>query len=227
MKNLLLIFLVFSTIFCKAQDSTTAGPNEIGFNTVSLVKQLISNNPTSTLATLPYMVFYNYYFTDNMAARLGVGGSISKNEQNIQGQVEPRTTKVNAVNLRLGASVNLAESRRVTVLGFADFIYEKGSTSTINTSTIQTFPNPIINRRVESSTKTNGFGGQIGAGLKFGLYKHLSLYVEVPMSYIIEKTETSDTVTDVGSPAVNNTATETNTNIRISLPTTLYLILKF
>lgn len=50
------VFLL-TLFFVPAQDTTKIINQEIGFNTVSLVKQLISNAPSNTLATLPYDFF--------------------------------------------------------------------------------------------------------------------------------------------------------------------------
>ncbi len=66
MKRIFTILLLVCTFLSGAQDSTRAMRHEIGFNTVSLIKQLISNNPTSSFTQSPYLVFYNFYANDRL-----------------------------------------------------------------------------------------------------------------------------------------------------------------
>ncbi|MES2679258.1 MAG: outer membrane beta-barrel protein [Bacteroidota bacterium] len=227
MKRIAGVFLfVFVATFVRAQDSSKVITHEIGFNSVSLIKQLISNNPTSTLPQLPYDVFYNLYFNDLIGARIGLGITNLHSETQIQGQSLPRTFDQKSLNLRAGVSYNFVKSKRVTLNGFADVIFEKFSSESVNTSTTQTFPNPVQTFTDKSYNKINGIGGEAGVGVKFNLVKHLSIYAEVPIVFLTEKSTSGIATNRPGViPQPDNKSTTSLTSI--ILPTTIYLVLRF
>ena len=228
--KLLSSFLFLST-FIVAQDSSRVNnqkvlTHEIGFNTVSLIKQLISNNPSSTLAQLPYDVFYNLYYKNKIGARVGLGINTSHSQSDIEGQQTPRTTNRNTINLRVGASYNFVRSRRLTLNCFADFVSENISLKTANTTTAQSFPDPIQNITVTTNDVTKGVGAQVGVGVKYNFTRHLSIYAEVPFTFISEKITSTVNVNDTGTSTQTITTTK-NFNTQIILPTTVYLVLRF
>jgi hypothetical protein len=226
MKHLFLLLFTAITFYTRAQDSAKVLQHEIGFNTVSLIKQMISNNPSSALPQLPYDIFYNLYYKDLVGIRLGLGYQNSHQETDIEGQQTPRNTDQSSLNLRAGASYNFVRTKRLTFNVFADYVMERQSLKTSNTSTIQSFPNPIANFTVENTETTTGNGGQLGVGVKYNLFKNLSLYAEVPFTFIARATKSELSVTDDGLREVTSTSGKSSFT-SVTLPTTVYLVLRF
>jgi hypothetical protein len=228
MKNLKLTFIFLLLVsFVKAQDSIKAINHELGFNAVSLVKQLISNSPNNTIAQLPYTFFYNLYFKDMVGIRTGFGISALKNETDIEGQDEPRTSTSSAFNVRVGVSYNFVKQNRITFNAFFDNIIESVNAKTANTFTSQTFPNPIEKTTTTSTDKTTGFGGQIGVGVKYNIYKRLSIYTEIPLSFITRSIASEVLIEETGSPDDKTTTKITDQSLKVTVPATIYLVLRF
>jgi hypothetical protein len=208
------------------QDSTKVLSHEIGFNTVSLIKQMISNNPSSVLPQLPYSVFYNLYYKNKIGLRLGMGIITSKTETEITNQVMPRTTNQVNLDLRAGVSYNFVTQQRLTLNAFVDYVCVRYKSETANTSTVQSFPNPITIISTETTDKTIGNGAQIGVGVKYNLYKHLSLYAELPVTFLSQKISSEVSVNDTGTLDISTTSTKSS-GIKVFVPTTVYLVLRF
>lgn len=219
------LFLFCSSLL--AQDSTKIINQEVGFNTVLLIKQLISNNPSSTLDQLPYSIFYNIYFKDLIGIRVGLGFSTSKDESSIEGQNTPRTTNTNELDLRTGISYNFVRSKRITLNVFADNLIQQGKTETVNTSTTQAFPNPVQKITTTTSDKISGSGFQLGVGVKYNLYKHLSIYAEIPIGFMTTTTTSDVTVSELGQATQTTSNSDKNSQSKITIPTTIYLVLRF
>lgn len=229
MKNLRLLILVlcFATSAAFSQDSTRFIRHEIGFNTVSLIKQLISNNPGNTLDQLPYDLFYNYYFSEKTGMRVGLGVLNLNTSTEIEGQKDPRTNNQLGLNVRLGLTNNFIRQNRLTLNAFADVLYENVSLKTANTSTSQSFPNPVTTTKITSNDVTTGIGAQLGVGVKYCIYKHLCVYAEVPLSFLAESTTSKLSIEESGFPTENSTNKTKASALRVSLPTTIYLVLRF
>lgn len=228
MKKIIIVALsVICSSVLSAQDTTKVLRHEIGFNAVSIVKQLISNNPASTLPQLPYAVFYNLYFTPQINMRLGFGISNTKTEVSVEGQVLPRTT--NNVNMdgRAGVSYNFVRQNRLTFNAFADVLYHNSGAKTVNTQTTQVFGNPVDVITIITSDITTGIGGQIGAGVKYNIYKHLSIYAEVPISIVSAETVSKVDISSSSFPTTSTVTKSKNKSTNIFLPTTIYLVLRF
>ena len=224
-------FLIPALLFCVniySQDSTKAKllNHEIGFNTVSLIKQMVSNNPSSTLPQLPYSVFYNLYYKNTIGLRLGVGLASNKTETTIAGQVDNKVTQLNSRDIRVGISYNFVKSKRFTANVFGDYVNNRTKAYSVNTSTTQTFPNPISSLKVESTDLTNGNGAEVGVGLKYSILKHLCVYTEIPLVFLSRKLTSSTVVNDSGQIDITS-STVKNNNFQIILPTTVYLVLTF
>jgi opacity protein-like surface antigen len=227
MKKILTITLLLIVSLSKSQDTTKIYHNEIGFNTVSLIKQLISNSPSSTLDQLPYLIFYNYSVNRTFGVRVGLGGNISKISTPIDGQVDPRVTNTSNINARVGFFANYAHYNRVTLNAFADYLYGGGKLTSSNTFTVQEFPDPVSTQKVESSVKSSGMGFQVGTGIKYNVYKNLSLYIELPISFLKSKTTAQDEIYKNGFLTQFTTSSSKSTDLKITVPTTLYLVLRF
>lgn len=227
MKKITLVIcalIIFNLV--KSQDTNRVIKHEIGFNTVLLVKQLISNNPTASLDQLPYTVFYNMYFNHTFGIRLGLGISNTKFKTTIEGQPEPRETKQQDLNFRGGLTYNFVTNQRLTLNTFVDGIFNNASYKTVNTQTLSSFPQ-IITIKSTSSDKIIGFGGQIGVGVKYNLLKYLSLYLEVPLSFVSSTAKSEVETTRTNSPSEKDSSKDVITTTYITLPTTLYLVLRF
>lgn len=230
MKNLKLFIalLIFSPFLTKAQDSTRIFNHEIGFNTVSLVKQLISNNPSSTLTQLPYDLFYNLYYKDKFGFRAGLGLATTKTETSIQGQATPRNDNDINYSMRFGLSYNFVKSRRLTLNTFADFLIGRSEQKSVNTqTTVPQFGDPVSTITTTSDDLLKSTGAQVGIGVKYNIYRHLSLYIEVPVSIMLNKNTQTLTIADPNAETVTTTSTIKSTVTKISIPTTVYLVLRF
>lgn len=210
----------------RAQDSTRLFNHEIGFNTVSLIKQAISNAPTNTLTTLPYDFFYNLYYKNKVGIRAGIGVKVTNTETQIDGQKYPRITKKKDIDYRVGLSWNFASYKRVTFNAYVDYVSADHTTETSNTSTVQTFPNPIQRITTETTDFTRAQGGEVGVGLKYNIYRNLSLYVEMPMVYTQQWTASRVTINDSGDEE-SSTNTSWTSSTQLIVPTTIYMVLRF
>jgi hypothetical protein len=227
MKKLIVISgLFFLSLFVKAQDSTRILTHEIGFNTVSLIKQILSNSPATTVPQLPYDFFYNMYYKDKIGLRLGAGIATTYTETVITGQNIPRTTSTSNLQLRTGLSYNFVNTKRLTLNGFTDYLLENISRETANTTTAQAFPNPVQKITTETSDKTKGSGFQFGVGIKYNIHKHLSVYAEAPFSFMAETTTSDVKINDTGTIEETNSTIKTS-GTRFFVPTTVYLVLRF
>jgi len=220
----IVVFLIGGLL--KAQDTTKLLNHEIGFNTVLLIKQVVSNSPTLTLPQLPYSVFYNIYYKDRVGLRLGAGFSSSYSETEIPGQQLPRTTDKVDLNLRIGGSYNFVKSKRIILNCFADYVFENIKSETANTATTQVFPNPRQIITTETSETTRGEGAQAGVGIKLNIHKYISLYAELPVTYVTRVSHSRILINDTGEEEESVSTSRVST-AQVFLPTTVYLVLRF
>ncbi|MCE3259026.1 MAG: hypothetical protein K0S12_667 [Bacteroidetes bacterium] len=222
----LVVALLFVSMIIKSQDSSKVFSHEIGFNTVSLIKQAISNNPTSTIPQLPYDFFYNMYYKEKIGLRTGFGISTANTETSIMGQPFPRKTKKAELDYRIGGSYNFVSFKRVTLNAFLDYAGAYHKSETVTTTTVQSFPNPVANITTETSDVTNLSGVQTGIGIKYNIHKHLSLYTEMPLGFYISNLQSSVSITESGVKDFTKTTTITS-GAQVFIPATIYLVLRF
>jgi hypothetical protein len=227
LKNIFMIGASVFSLSVNAQDSTKAINHEIGFNTVSLIKQLVSNNPTSSLPQLPYSIFYNLYFKDRLGIRTGLGLNTRNETVEIEGQKDPRITKGMDLDLRLGVSNNFLKRNRLTLNAFADLLYSSSGAETVNTHTVQNFGDPVQEIHTTTSDSQSGMGAQVGVGVKYDIVRNLAIYLEVPLSYMSETLNTNVVIKEIGLPDNKSNTKFTNTRTTLFLPTTVYLVLRF
>ena len=229
MKKLKLLLCLFfiANLSLFGQDSTKLIRHEFGFNTVSLVKQLFSNNPTNTLEQLPYDIYYNFYFNPTIDMRVGLGFRNITTSTEIEGQSDPRKTTDQNFNLRLGIGNDFVRYKSLTLNAFADVLYKSATLASANTTTTQGFPNPVSIIKTTTSDVTRGVGIQAGLGAKYNLIKNLSIYIEVPLGFMYDRTASTVTYEESGQAASSSTNKSSRSNAHISLPTTLYLVLRF
>lgn len=238
MKKTILLALIGLSSVLKAQDSTALkikdGPapkffsHEIGFNTVLLIKQLFSNNPSAQLSQLPYQVGYTLGFKSKYGMRIGLGFDQSTQNTSIQGQNEPRTTKVVNGSYRLDLCKTLINYKKISCNGFFGGIADN---TTIQTTTVDdqtAFGGSLI--KTELTDKSTSYGAEIGLGLKYSFNKHIAVATEVPLQvkYTISSELDKQTVTNSFSSTFTQTITNTNgMSTKIYLPTSLFIIIMF
>lgn len=236
LKHLFFISLFVSCFFIKAQEARDSSSNKIkhdlGFNTVLLIKQVISNSPTNLNVMQPYQVIYTAHIS-KIGVRAGLGIGQSKTETSITGQTTPRTTNFIDLAGRLGANYNFLTNKRITCNAFVDGVYQNSKLKTVNTNTFTTgggFGGTQVSTQVfTSENKSSAVGGQVGFGIRYSVAKHLALYAEVPLQVTtVSGSESSSTTLNgvlQGNSIVSSSTKGINT--QVFLPTTLYLLITF
>jgi hypothetical protein len=232
MKKVLAIICLLSFGFTRAQDSLVKKfKHEVGFNTVLLIKQLISNNAnsaTSTLPQLPYQLIYTMHYKDLYGFRLGVGFTSTESESIITGQPKPKVTTTSSGAYRAGLNYNFVRYGKITSNCFLDGIYERNSLKTITSTTVPAGPfGGTAENVVETQEVTSGSGISIGLGLKYSFNKHISVYTEIPvqMKNLYTSAKESDTTAGIENFTTSTSANERT--VRIILPTTIFLTISF
>lgn len=226
MKNFFVLSILFAFFTTRSQDSTSTFPrHEFGFNSVWLVKNLTGS--TTDMSDQPYVIFYNYYFHPKLNARFGFGGANQNSDTKGTTLVGRNEQLYRSVNARLGASYSLLTTSKLTINLFADGVYYHTLEQTMETSTVQANASPGIERTLLSTYKQNSIGGQAGMGVKYNLLKNLSLYAEIPVTwvYVTSLNESTLRVTDE-EDVVQNTKTKGYSSWVLP-PTTIYLVLRF
>lgn len=231
-KTLLVIILIASFSIIKAQDSIQAKKisHEIGFNSVLLIKQIISNNPASTLEQLPYQVIYSLNFSTNYSLRLGLGINQNKIETEIQGLNQPRITNTMNGAYRLGLGKNFVSYKKIICNVFGDITFDHSHIKTTTVSTTNTFPSPTdIKQELNNISNSPGF--EIGFGLKYQFNKHIALYTETPLQFKQTTTKETDHTTSTQNgfivDAQSTITSSKGSSIKVFLPTTLFLMISF
>jgi len=236
LKNLFLVTLTVFGFFVKAQDTRDSSSNKIkhdlGFNTVLLIKQVISNSPTNLNVMQPYQVIYTAHIS-KIGVRAGLGIGQSKTETSITGQITPRSTSFIDLAGRVGVNYNFLNNKRIICNAFVDGVYQNSSLKTVNTNTFTSgggFGGGQVSTQVfTSETKSSAVGGQVGFGIRYSIAKHLALYAEVPLQFTTISGRESSSTTLNGVPqnnSISSTSTK-GTNTQVFLPTTLYLLITF
>ena len=135
MKRILLASILCVCFNLYSQDSVKVKllNHEIGFNTVSLIKQMVSNNPSSTLPQLPYALYYNLYYKNLVGVRVGIGLTSNTTETKIEGQSDHKVTKNSSQDFRIGLSYNFIKTKRFVSNIFGDYVYSQNKISSVNT----------------------------------------------------------------------------------------------
>ncbi|MBY0375122.1 MAG: hypothetical protein K2Q23_14085 [Bryobacteraceae bacterium] len=209
-----------------SQDSTKILSHEVGFNTVSLIKLVLSNSNLNSSQQLPYLLFYNIAYKNMFGIRTGFGVNNSTVESSVSGQVDNRESIINNFNMRIGGFYVPVNTKKITANLFADFIYGKTKAQTLTTTTVQSFPNPLSTTKTDINDVTKQFGAEVGVGVKFNFYKNLSLYTEVP---VVFSKSTATSIVNITQDGISDKTTTNSSlkNINIIVPATLYLILNF
>jgi hypothetical protein len=226
---ILLVAIAFSS-FLKAQDSTNASKlkHDLGFNSVLLIKQLISNSPSNVSTMLPYQVIYTMHLPNKIGVRLGLGIQNSKSQTSVSGQFAPRTTNVSNLSTRVGANYNFLQHKQFTCNAFVDGVYQNSKTRTVNTTTFTSGFGQTSTEVVTTENISSSIGGQFGFGIKYNFAKHLGLYIETPLQFTTTQAKATFEETLNGFPQSNSTIDKTTaSNVQIFLPTTLFLLITF
>jgi hypothetical protein len=219
--------LLFVLTCAYAQDTAKKASyrHEIGFNAMRLVDMLsLIEAPADQL---PYDVFYNFYFNDKIGVRAGAGILKQTTQTQILGQSKPRKTSVSNMNFRIGITNNFVRMGAITVNGFADFVWQNLQNKSVTTTTMQPFGDPVVTTTVKSDEKSTGIGGQVGLGVNLRIYKNLCIYTEVPVTFMSIDSNSHDEVSDDIGNFDSNSQSLSSSEIKITLPATIYLVLRF
>ena len=239
MKKTILIVLFGVTSVLKAQDSTATKiqdnapavkmvSHEIGFNATFLIKQLFSNNPSATLAQLPYQINYTLGIKDKFGIRVGAGFDQSVLKTNVQGQNTPRTTKFISGSYRLDFCKNVLTYRRISSFVFVGGVFDQTKIETTTISDQTPFGGPLVKSELINAAVS--IGGEAGIGLKYSYNKHLALGIELPIQvkYTTSKEIDKQTITDSFSSSYTEIITNsTGMTTKVFLPTSIFIIVKF
>lgn len=245
MRTIVAAFLTTISLSLNAQDSALVAlperinpdapkekrfTHDLGFNTILLIKQVFSNNPSAQLTQLPYQVGYTLGFGNDLGLRLGVGFNQSVTETDIQGLTEPRKTSVFSGSYRLGINKNFVDYKKIVCNAFFDFTIEHANTNTETVSDISSPPGAFVQSQ-KFSAKSTSPGAQVGIGVKYCFNKHIALGTEVPVAFKYSMSEETDkTVTTQFGVETNSEeviSSSTTMTTKIILPTTLFLIIMF
>ncbi|MDF2438837.1 MAG: hypothetical protein K0Q95_3213 [Bacteroidota bacterium] len=229
MKKILLILIALSSNVL-AQDSIPQKKfsHELGFNSVLLIKQIISNNPASTLPQLPYQIIYTLNFKEKFGIRAGLGFNQSRTETTVLGNPIPRVTQGMSSAYRLGLNMNFVKFKKITANAFVDFTMEQNKIDTETSSNSGSFSSTQM-----ISAETSSLGPEIGFGIKYSFNKHIAIYTEVPLQFALNKSSETDTQTITDNFNGGNVQTTTSisdtkgSTTKIFLPTTLFLSIIF
>jgi hypothetical protein len=248
LKTALLIFSSSLFLVSTAQeaDSTMVRPkpqHEIGINTTMLLKQIfnLSNN---TFTTLPYDITYNYAWK-RAALRFGIGITYSNNKVNrtesstafIPGPDDNVPTYDNSfsTSIRAGWERRYHFDRRFMAYAGVDIAAGMSEAKSQTVNVFNNLPNSYSFQKSTVEQNTVKLGGGPVAGLRFNISKHLSLLTEMPVYafYNYSKMTTVDYSKNIdfsGTTFINtNTKSETTSgsSLSITLPVTLYLVVRF
>jgi opacity protein-like surface antigen len=234
---------LFFTSTAQEADSTLRIRHEVGINTTMLIKQIfnLSNN---TFPTLPYDITYNCV-RNKSALRFGVGFTFENTTlTRIESSNSPFPTpddNVPTYDRSFSASLRAGWERRYyfdkRFMAYAGIDIAVGMFDG-KSQTVSIFNNLPSSYNFQKSTVTQSsmkLGGGPVAGLRFNISKHLSLLTEMPVYAFYNHSKMTSVDysrnIDFGGNTTENTNSETEitsgSNISITLPVTIYLVVRF
>lgn len=222
--SLLLILLAsfFSHMGIAQEEKPPFKQFELGFNSTLLTRQIL-NLSAANIEQSPYdfSLRYNFSPQNNFALRFGTGwrSETSKRIDKNSGSATSQDNEFNnsSLDFRLGFEVRKNMGKHFSAhLGF-DFISRISSNSSKNT-------NPSGFNKVEDKAKSLGLGPTLGIQWTFN--KHLALYTEGNVYFQHRKSKSMNEF--VSGSFSNKTESSGSVNFtRTTLPTTLYLLIRF
>jgi hypothetical protein len=189
--------------------------HEIGFNSLTLLKQVFNFSNTSNNIESPYLIMYKLGLGKNFL-RASIGGSYSNRVEQIDGFLDSKTVRNTALSSRIGYE-RQHTSNRIRFSYGIDGTWDIKNNANIADSG---FDQVYI---VESE---NSFGGGPFMGISLNLTKHLSLYTEVGAYFTY--TVVSKQTDFVKNPEFNDIENKaTLQKINYLAPTSLFLLYKF
>lgn len=225
-KLFLLAVLFLNVVLMNGQDSTKTITHELGFNTMTVLRQVTVFDLTNT-NQLPWAVIYNGWYKNKYGVRAGAGIFNSYSESSTSTQTVPASTTQRQIDFRLGFNYNYCTTGRVTLNGYVDYTFSNFYYQTVSSLTVQSFPNPIVTRYSMNESKSLSNGLAIGMGVKVKLYKQLSLYAELPLMMTLTKSHSESLVSETGATDVKSFSDSKGWNSNILLPATVYLTFRF
>lgn len=198
------------------------GKHRIGVNTTFFVKQFLNFSNTN-LATSPYLLTYDYIFNGSHALRAGLGIDYSRIKTNPDNTNTDRITSNFSTDVRIGWAkyLNTAPTfgkatRWVPYVG-ADLVMGIANSKVTGSGT---FGDDVVTR---NNSWSAGLGGV--AGMTFRLSHSVSLGTET--SFYARYSNQVQKVSSTLNPFLNTTDVTDSQTVKITLPTTLYLIFHF
>ena len=258
MKKMLLLFSVFLTINSFAQDTAITKQkideasklsNEIGLNTTLLLKQIfnLSNN---TFPTLPYDLTYKL-IKNKSALRIGLG--ITMTNSSVETTTSSTSTfsttstapspdatvpvESKSTNLfyRVGWERRYMLNKYIGACWGIDMAGQYGTSYSQSSNGFNNLPFSYSFTKSTDKLTLLTYGGGPMVGIQVFFAKHISVYTEVPIYFMLEQQkDVSETYQHSYSSSNGwNTTTNTQTQmtkgttLNITLPVTLYLAIKF
>lgn len=220
-----------TTVYVQKDHSEKAIHHEIGVNATYFIKQVfsLSNN---ILPTQPYQLTYKLIAGKKIAGRLGIGADMSTSNTTVSGSSVPRQTSNSNVFGRLGVECRKQVGRHFLAYAGIDFVTQLINSKTTTSSGAN---NPGFSQTVVTTDKNNAFGGGPVLGIQYYINKRMSLYTEMPITFLTGKSsETVSTTTTSNNGFGNPTTTfqsditnSTNNDFSIAVPVTIYFAVKF
>jgi hypothetical protein len=230
MRKAFILLTLFVPMFISAQDTIIPEDqkkHEVGFNTVSLIKQIISNNPSATLTQSPYQVIYTLHMPSGCGMRFGFGMTLNNTKTTVEGLSSPRETVTMNFATRIGYNRNFLHYGRLTANFFIDGTHDY---SDLKTETVTDFGGGQ-SLTDKLSLYSQSFGAQTGFGVKFRVNRHIFLYTEVPFQVKMTMGKETDEQIFINPGGFSSTTTtiseSTGFSARFFLPTTVYLTVLF
>lgn len=209
--------------------------HEIGVNATYFMKQVFSLS-SNTLPTQPYQLTYKLIAGKKIAGRLGIGADMSSQNTTVSGSTTPRQTNNSNVFGRIGVEYRKQVSRHFLAYAGIDFVTQLINSKTTTSTDPGSGGGSGFSQTVVTTDKNNGFGGGPVLGIQYYINKRMSLYTEMPITFLTgHKSETVSTTTinnggGFGNPTTtydSNITNSTTNDFSIMVPVTLYFAVKF
>lgn len=224
MKKYLLFSICFTFYVVKGLAQTVSADetpkpiafsHQLGFNGLTLLKQVFNFSNTSAAAESPYLVMYKLGLGKNYI-RASIGGNYTNKKEQVDGFLDSKTIKNTLLSSRLGYERQHSSKHFQFCYGF-DGILDIKSNANITDSGFD---------KVYIIENENAFGGGPFMGLAWNISKHLSLYTETGAYFTFSAI--SKQTDFVKNPDFNDIESEaTLKKVYYLAPTSLFLLYKF
>jgi hypothetical protein len=224
LKRVLIIILVTASTQCALGQTDIKELNpykhQIGINTTLFIKQFLSFSDNNIMADNPYLFTYKYIGNKGTGLRTGLGFSFVGNKNSSNGNVGlvPDSTD-SRFYFRVGYEKQFVLSKHWIAYGGIDVRYQTEKTKVV--TTVSTFPQNQVST-ISNKNLNIGLGPVLG--FEFIINKRMSLNAEATVIYFYN--EQRKKIEDSRFPALNSDSYTSRSLASISVPTTLFFIVK-